>query len=456
MENQVRAFDELQEFRKQRRSDSFPYSQGNARALASALSGMSASAGTFAGVIPKSPGFQDALDAMALDEAERDKELFQNIKVSGLADEARLKQQQRESPLDPTTRALIQQQISQLPIEDEYKIPLAEGITRGEVEDDPVLSQFIENVIPKTPDIKDQIERQKELERQKRRKQPLSDIDREFLNQKLKEAKIDLTVPSTYTYGDAEDNIFMKKLMEQKPAPSLTPYQTIQLNRSEQKDRREEQRYQEQRAEKQVEKAKPDTKFIEEMTKIESALKLIEDIEREKKEKGFKTGLGQTAKEGVKNLAYGTAQFFGMDEPPIAPDPEYARFAAKVNRNLAELIRSISGTAASDKERANLKTIEMSTDDPDKSFDAKLADSKQRLLEIRDIELEAQRRAGKKVESFEPRLSEPTGKRPANRDEQGNLKERLTEEDKAALEWARQNPNDPRAKQIREAIRAKF
>jgi len=460
---QTTAIEELLRSRKQRQDN--PYGGDRARALASALSGMSASAGTYGGKMPQSPGFQEGLKLLGQDEATTDDQLFENIKVAGLADEAQKNEERRSRVLDPLSRGLLESRIKALPIEQVGEIDIRPDMTMGEVEDDPILGQFMKESLPKRPTVTEDIARTKEAERQARRRQPLSDIDKKFLEKKMKEFGIEKKIPAGYTRGDAEDNMFFEQYIGKMPSDKagLTPYQQITLQRNIQKDIRDENRYQEQKAEKKREKAKPSEKFTEQLQNYDDAIKLIDYIQKEKAANKYETGRIRSAKERAREFfSEAESQFLGTD---FVDDPNagYLAWEGEVNRNLADYIKRISGAAASDKERAFLSRVEVSTNDTSEVFDKKLQNAKDRLEKARESALEYQRRLGKDVEEFIPipgrvdltPYNEPV-KTPKNVGPTGELQERLTEEDKAAADWAHKNPDDPRSKQILEAIRAKF
>lgn len=201
-----------------------PNENDKLRALASAFSGMSASAGHFQGKMPQSPGFDQALDY--LDETN----IMDQIKLAGMADE----EAALDKPIDDLSRQMLMKSIAGLPIDQTDAIELPEGMTRREVEANPVLGQLYRSITKdetKEP-LKDQILRNQELAKQRRRQQPISDIDRKYLQKKLLDAGIDMTLPSEYTYGDVEDNVFFgqyKDNMKGVAEKPLTPYQVKSL-----------------------------------------------------------------------------------------------------------------------------------------------------------------------------------------------------------------------------------
>lgn len=452
---QTSAIEELLQSRKQRRDN--PFGGDRARALASALSGMSASAGTYGGKMPQSPGFQEAIKLLGRDEDTTDEQLFENIKVAGLADEAQKNEARRARVLDPLSRGLLESRIKALPIEQVGEIDIRPDMTMGEVEDDPILGQFMKESLPKRPTVTEDIARTKEAERQALRRQPLSDIDKAFLEKKMKEFGIEKKIPEGYTRGEAQDNLFFQQYIGKMPSDKggLTPWQQITLQRGIQKDIRDENRYQEQQAQKERDRAKPSDKFQQQMLDYDEALALIDTIEKQKQQ--FPTGRTESIGETMSELAtdyLGDIPVIGKYAPK--PTPGFAEFRANVERNLAQFINRISGAAASEREVARLGNVEVKVSDPDSVFMDKLRATKDNLMAARDIAIEHQRRLGKDPEAFVPRVQRPAQQTAPNRGPTGELQERLTEEDKAAADWAHKNPNDPRSKQILEAIRAKF
>lgn len=203
-----------------------PDETGKLQALASALSGMSASAGHFQGKMPESPGFKEAVNYLG-----DDRDIMNQIKLAGLADE----EAALDKPIDDLSRQMLMKSIAGLPIDQTDSIELPEGMTRREIESNPVLGQLYRSITKdetKEP-LKDQILRNQELAKQRRRQQPISDIDRKYLQKKLLDAGIDKTLPDDYTYGDVEDNVFFgqfKDNMKGVAEKPLTPYQRESLD----------------------------------------------------------------------------------------------------------------------------------------------------------------------------------------------------------------------------------
>ena len=226
------AIEKLLTSRKNRPETSFsemgerpPLAGGEMRALASALSGMSASAGTYGGVTPKNIGFNESLKALDSYDKRQDDELMSNIKVAGLADE----EVARKKPIDELTRKLMQQRVAELPVDGTESMEIPPGFTFGDIEGNPVLGQLFEDLIPKrtSTGVKDEILRNQELMKTERMKKPVSEIDRKFLNKKLMDAGIEQTLPPDYTYGDVEDNVFFSQFKGKMKG--MTPYQKESL-----------------------------------------------------------------------------------------------------------------------------------------------------------------------------------------------------------------------------------
>lgn len=253
----ARAIEDLLEYRKPRESTSFkelgqrpPLAGGEMRALASALSGMSASAGTFGGVTPSNQGFQEGLRALADYERQKDDQLLSNIKVSGLADEERRNQERRAKPLDPMTRSLLQQRISSLPIPQTEMIEIPPTMTFGDLEDNPVL-QSLSQDITRTgkSNVEDEIARAQELRLQQKRRQPMSDEDRAIVNKYLERLGLSYQFPPGTTYGEVDDNEYLRPLLKNMKgielSTTLSPRQEQQMRVTEEREaraKREEQR----------------------------------------------------------------------------------------------------------------------------------------------------------------------------------------------------------------------
>lgn len=305
------------------------YSPNELSALANAFSGMSASAGTFGGRTPQSPGFSQALGYLDKDREDEKNAIYEQIKLAGLADE----ESRLNRPVDELTRKILSTGISKLPIEQQTPFELEPGMTMRDIKENPVYSSLLSQMA------------------------------------RLKEEE---AIPEVITSEGGTEI----------PEKGLTPYQRINL-----KMRKEER---EERAKKEAKKeAKPSPKFAEQMTRYDTTLALLRDIKRRKPQ--FDTGR-------LSSTGSRVAGFFGVD------DPEYSTFRADVDDQLAKYIKEISGAAASDRERAFLSGIQISTNDNDETFNQKLESAIKKLEQARGAALEAERRLGKNVERFVPSL----------------------------------------------------
>jgi hypothetical protein len=94
---------------------------------------------------------------------------------------------------------------------------------------------------------------------------------------------------------------------------------------------------------------------------------------------------------------------FGLDDPNISS------FRAMVGDQLASYIRSISGAAASDRERAFLMQNIPKVEDSDAVFEAKLKVVSERLAKLREIELGLFGAQGKEIDAFRPGAAPAAG-----------------------------------------------
>lgn len=121
------------------------------------------------------------------------------------------------------------------------------------------------------------------------------------------------------------------------------------------------------------------------LNEFDTGISNLDFIEREKE--GIDTGPAAAAK----NKA---ASWVGVD------DPRTSSFRAAVGDSLATYIRSLSGAAVSDRERAFLLQNVPKMEDNDQVFKAKLKMVRDRLKRIRAVHIENFRRQGKDVEEF--------------------------------------------------------
>lgn len=133
-------------------------------------------------------------------------------------------------------------------------------------------------------------------------------------------------------------------------------------------------------------------KYVKPVSELDDALTMLKDIEDNKPK--FDTG----PLASKKNLA---AQTLGID------DPEYSAFRAKVGSSLADYIKSISGAAVSDQERAFLLKNLPSMDDNDKTFVAKIKVVKERLQRNRDNLLNNVEKTGVDLNKFKKEIKNP-------------------------------------------------
>lgn len=126
-------------------------------------------------------------------------------------------------------------------------------------------------------------------------------------------------------------------------------------------------------------------KQIAQVTEFDDALSSIDSIKRQKDE--FDTGPVSSAQSKV-------AGFFGID------DSKKSAFKAQVQDDLARYIKSISGGAVSDQERAFLIENLPTMSDNDETFKAKLDVVEKRLRKNRENFLGNAEKAGKRVDKF--------------------------------------------------------
>lgn len=137
------------------------------------------------------------------------------------------------------------------------------------------------------------------------------------------------------------------------------------------------------------EKAKLSEKTTGEIANYDSGINIMQNLLAEKIGKGWDTGklsFGQNAVTG----------WFGMD------DAEKTSFKRAVNQQLADYVRSISGTAASDAERRALASSMPSVYDNDATFEMNAKQFINKLKDIKRIELGVLERSGKNVSALKP------------------------------------------------------
>src|SRR3990172_4818136 len=158
------------------------------------------------------------------------------------------------------------------------------------------------------------------------------------------------------------------------------------------------------------------------ITAFDKVINMGEEIKARKPE--FDTGKISSAQNWL-------AQTVGMD------DSQKTAFKSDIESQLADYVRSISGTAAAEKERIALMQILPKFSDNDETFSAKLDSFIKRAKQGRAIELENYRRLGKNISKFSVGPAQSSGADP---------------ETQAAKEWLEANPNDPDADAVRQKL----
>lgn len=130
---------------------------------------------------------------------------------------------------------------------------------------------------------------------------------------------------------------------------------------------------------------KLDKSQLEDITNFDNSIDTLNRIAAEKP--GQDTG-------PISNIQNFLAQKAGID------DPQKSAFKAMVNDQVAQYIKSISGAAASDKERAFLMQNLPKVDDNDETFNAKLEAVKTKMNEMRQRYLENLSKAGKDITPY--------------------------------------------------------
>lgn len=366
-----------------------------------------------------------------------DEMLLKNLDVSKLAEDESKEQKRRSGALSERDRALMNQRIRDLPIEGSEAILLPPEMTYGQIEDDQVLSQIFGDLVElkndKKSTLKDELIRAELAVQKMMEGQPLSEVDRKILQKQLEGAKIDFIVPESMTYGQIKSQAFLsgfsKNFKGLTPKEGISAFQERKLTLDEKvagvntevKNRKmtlDEQRAKDlnaknkgaldfsnkklgvqerlskdklkstenqnriKRDKEEVKEARPSEKVMERLGVIDTALILIEKIEKEKPK--FDTGRGKSAWNTAKGL-------IGED------DPVFTAFRSDVDRNLANYIKMISGAAAANNERDFLAGIEISTFDDDDTFTLKLRKAKEGIIQTRKILIDGQKFIGKKM-----------------------------------------------------------
>lgn len=121
---------------------------------------------------------------------------------------------------------------------------------------------------------------------------------------------------------------------------------------------------------------------VQNIFEIDDAIGAIDNIAQQKR--GIDTGI-------LANGGNWIAQKFGIDDPAVT------KFKAQVGEQLAQYIKSISGAAVSDSERAALMQNVPTASDNDTAFSAKLDAVRQTLARKRDIIMRTEKAFGRNV-----------------------------------------------------------
>ena len=136
-------------------------------------------------------------------------------------------------------------------------------------------------------------------------------------------------------------------------------------------------------------KAKLENSQLKVVNEYDKALSTVDSIINDKSK--FDTGKASFGTNAV-------AAWIGLD------DADKSAFKADVQDNLAAYIKNLSGTAASDKERASLMQNIPSVYDNDKVFEQKAGNLKKRLARLKDVELTNFEKNGKDVTNFRSKI----------------------------------------------------
>jgi len=123
--------------------------------------------------------------------------------------------------------------------------------------------------------------------------------------------------------------------------------------------------------------------------------------------------------------------------PGFQEDPDFAAFRASTTDTLSQYIKSLSGLTVSDKERASLLKSVPTVNDKYDIFMSKMEELQKRLDRYKNAELEAAKKyQGKNIPEQKP----------------SEQKSSLSPKDQQALDWANENPNDPRSIEIKKRL----
>lgn len=151
-------------------------------------------------------------------------------------------------------------------------------------------------------------------------------------------------------------------------------------------------------------------KQVEAMSGYDKALNSIQSIRAGKSE--FDTG-------PLAGRANALAGMVGID------DPKKSAFRAEVQDQLAQYVKSISGGAVSDSERASLMQNLPNMNDNDATFNAKLDALEKRLQGYKQTELSNLKKQGKNVKEWESPVTSKPAQKPTGKIRVSNGKEIL-------------------------------
>lgn len=138
------------------------------------------------------------------------------------------------------------------------------------------------------------------------------------------------------------------------------------------------------------------------------------------------------------SLVQAAARKFGADSP------EFSEFKAVLGTALGDRIKTLSGTAANESEVKRIRENTPNESDSPATFQRKMNFFLKYTADKRNSTLNTLEKAGRDVTGF--RKATSAGKESAKTESATNNK--VSAEDQAAIDWAKENPNDPRAAQI--------
>lgn len=218
---------------------------------------------------------------------------------------------------------------------------------------------------------------------------PIAKVYKNFLKQNFKKYLPDMSEDEIEALSPQRASEIVKMITEQKNAEQDSALNWARLAQTERlagdtiQARKELQ--DEKLEDKKLEREKLSDKQVSDLTNLDQALDQMGIVEIEKGD--INTGPISSRKNAV-------AQFFGID------DSKVTAFRARVGTQLADYIKSISGAAVSDQERAFLLQNMPTLSDSDSSFISKLQMVKDRLRRNRDIYVSNLKKKGKNVDNF--------------------------------------------------------